>query len=342
MLKIFHHESAPWYERTMSYMQNAELERAENLLRSLQPLHLFGGCRDTDLPALWKVSYDGIQHAHAPITGTVSDWESSIIERMPLEVRLLSSAEYALCQRLINQKGKILLLSRGELLPCISFIRRMWAYPVIQQNGAIQLIMPDEVLFTLYELTSSPEFIQHTQPYPEYWNKTELILLSRGILPLDLAMEAYGEMFGKAVSSNYDLCMRMFDSYADFAYFNGQPVLVHACIYDETPFIPTLRTYPADIYDSALDKDLDQWNACEDIFQLLSGLIRHAVRSDTHPDELVGDLALLARQNAPYEGHLEALMYNLVIQPTDDMKDGLHLLKSHVPVWPVFHREVTS
>ena len=91
-----------------------------------------------------------------------------------------------------------------------------------------------------------------------------------------------------------------------------------------------------------LDKDLEQWNACEDVFLILSGLIRHAVRNDVLPDELVGDLALLARQNAPFDGLLDTLKYNLVVQPTQEMIDALHLLKSHVPVWPVFRSEVNS
>lgn len=342
MLKIFNHEYAPWYERTMSFMQNAELERAENFLRTLQPLHLFGGCRVGDLPTMWQMSYDGAEHPHADLPEDVSEWEARILQRLPLEVHLLSSPEYMLIQRLITQKGKILLLNRGELLPCVSFIRRMWAYPVMQSNGSILLIMPDEILFTLYELTNTPEFLQQTRHYPEYWNKTELILLAQGILPMDLALEAYEKLLGKSFSCNYDLCMRMFSGFADCAYLNGQSVLVHSCIYDAAPFVSTLQTYPQGIYTMDLDKDLEQWNACEDVFLILSGLIRHAVRSDVLPDELVGDLALLARQNAPFDGLLDTLKYNLVIQPTQEMIDALHLLKSHVPVWPVFRSEVNS
>ena len=342
MLKIFNHEYAPWYERTMSSMQNAELERAENFLRTLQPLHLFGGCRVGDLPTMWQMSYDGAEHPHADLPEDVSEWEARILQRLPLEVHLLSSPEYMLIQRLITQKGKILLLNRGELLPCVSFIRRMWAYPVMQSNGSILLIMPDEILFTLYELTNTPEFLQQTRHYPEYWNKTELILLAQGILPMDLALEAYEKLLGKSFSCNYDLCMRMFSGFADCAYLNGQSVLVHSCIYDAAPFVSTLQTYPQGIYTMDLDKDLEQWNACEDVFLILSGLIRHAVRNDVLPDELVGDLALLAKQNAPFDGLLDTLKYNLVVQPTQEMIDALHLLKSHVPVWPVFRSEVNS
>lgn len=342
MLRIFNQSSALWHERTMSYMQNAELERAENWLRTLQPLHLFGGCRDKDLIQLWSNSYDAMEYPHSPMMEHVSDWENRIMERLPSELHLLTSAEYGLLHRLLIQKGKILLLNRGELHPCVSFIRRMWAYPVLQANGTITLIMPDPILFALYEHTDSPDFLQHSYHQSDFLKKTELILLAQGFLPMDVALEAYGAIIGQEYANSLELCTRLLKISCDYTIMKGQTVLIHSSIFDPAPFLPALETYPRDIYSSDLEKSMDDWNTCEDVFQILSGLLSHAIRGDLQSDELVGDLALLARQNVPYQGLFEVLRDNLLVYPTQEMTACLRMLKNYVPVWPVFRSEVVS
>ena len=342
MLRIFPSSSLPWYERTMSYMQSAELEQAENWLRSLQPLHLFGGCRDQEISKLWPLSYDAMEYPQHPMMEHVSDWENGILERLPAELHLLTSAEYGLLHRLIVQKGRILLFNRAELSPCVSFIRRMWAYPILQNNGTILLTMPDPVLFALYEHTDSPDFLQHSYRYSEFLKKTELILLAQGYLPMDIALDAFVKIIGQEYANNLDLAERLLKISCDYTVMHGQTVLIHSSIFDSAPFLSSLETYPRDIYDADLEKSLDDWNTCEEVFQILSGLICHAVRSDIQPDELVGDLALLARQNAPFDGLLDTLKASLLVHPSHEMISCLHMLKNHVPVWPVFQSEVVS
>ena len=335
MQRTYIPEAMPWFARSMSYIQTLNVESAEAFLRSLPPVHLFGGAKDSDAQNLWRISYDALDHPFSPAVYTVKSLEEQVLDRLPDEALFLSQNEYLLLQRLMTQNGAMLVINAGELLACASLVRRLWCYPTFQGDGSIALHMPETVIFALNKTFSQPMFLTHSAQLADFLSLTDAILLDQGILPFTLFLsEMRSRLFALITDSAHlrHLVMAGFD----YTYFRGEMVLIHPGVYDPTPLFPKLEHYPMTIYSMNPESDMDEWDTVTDLSLMLTGLCQNAVRKDMDAQDIASDVVILCKQGAPEEALIDTVASQLIIQPTQAMVSCVQLMHSHIRPWPEF------
>ncbi len=335
MLRTYIPTSAPWFERAMSYIQSEEMDRSEKWLHALAPLHLFGACSDRDAEKLWSISYDALFYPMQPKMHTVKGLEKQVLDILPEEVCFLSVGEYTLLQRLLMQDGHMLVMNHGELACVESLVRRLWCSVDFNKDGSIGVHMPQELVFRINSQLCRPAFTQHAFWISEFLQKTDSILLWKGVMPADIAMNQLKDAV-RMQNLTEDTAKRLFMSCYDYAFLHGRMILLHPGVIDPAPFSDEIAFYPDDVYEMNEKEALAEWDNITSISMILAGLCTNAVRKDFDPQDVAADITILAKQGAPLEGLFDALASDLVISPTEKMLDCVRMIYAHVPLWPPF------
>ena len=337
MFRTYIPSSAPWFERAMSYIQSEEMDRCEKWMRGLPPIHLFGACTDKDAETLWRISYDAQFYPMQPRLHTVKGLENHVLHDLSKEVYFLSVGEYTLLQRLLNQKGHMLVMSHGEMASVVSLVRRLWCSVTFHENGSIGVHMPEELLFRLSNELNRVVFARYAYQITEYMQTMDSILLWKGILPADIALNRLMS-FSRYIRPTEDIAKRFLMACYDYTFDQERMILMHPGLIDPSPFFPGLAHYPDNVFDMNEDVDLAEWDTSTQISMTLAGLCSHAIRKDFDAQDTAADIMILAKHGAPLEGLVDALASDIVIQPTPEMIDCLRMIHAYVPVWPPFVR----
>lgn len=341
MFKRAYAPASPWHTRTMSYMINEDLFQIDKWLNSVQPFSLFTrGCTEASFYSLWNYSFDHIEHPYALPERNHEKYQDLILDRLPREVDFISFPEFALLQRLMQGEGTVSLFSRLELPACKSLVQRMWAQAVVNADGTISVSIPELILSDISSHMEEESFLLNRYLLSDFIHQTEHFLQQQGLVPGDLAMNALVQKLGRIPAEDTDLCLRLLKLTFDYTLFNDQLIFLHPAVYDPSCFFAKLDAYPGDIYEKPIEELTLMMDSPDNICQLMSSALQFAIRTDVPPEEIANDLYYLARQDVPFEGLLDALKPSLAVRPAKEILDSLHLLKSHVPVWPLFRNGV--
>ncbi len=335
MLRKYIPRSASWFERSMSYIQSESIDDCEALMKEHSELHLFGGSKDADAETLWRKSYDALDHPYAPVLHTIKDLENQVLELLENESYFLSTIEYGLLQRLLSQKGHLLVLRSGEIPACLSLIRRLWCYASFPPDGSVALHMPESLLFEISRILTQRGFIEHSFLLGDFTQVTDSILLWKGILPLSIALSELEEVFSP-MHVPETIFRRFLLSNYDYTVHQGNILLIHPGLAEPSKLFPLLKDYPNDIYSTDFDSVLSEWDTPTKLSQMLIGTCRRVMRKDYNPQDLAADLTLLRKQGAPYEALVDTLKASSVMTPSSDMLDCIRLICQYVQPWPYF------
>ncbi len=340
MFKRAYAHDSPWHTRTMSYMINEDLFQIDKWLNSVQPFSLFQGCTEAGFYSLWNYSFDHIEHPYAVPERNHEKFQDIVFDRLPREVDFISFPEFALLQRLIHEDSTVSLFSKLELPACKSLVQRMWAHAAVNPDGTISISIPKEILSDISNLMEKESFLMNRYLLSDFIHQTEHILLQQGFVPGDLAMNALVLKLGRIPPEATDMCVRFLKLSFDYTLFNDQLIFLHPAVYEPSCFFSKMDAYPGDIYEKPAEELTLLMDSSDNICQLMSATLQYAIRSEVPPEEITNDLYYLARQNVPFEGLVDALNPSLAVRPSKEILDALHLLKSHVPVWPLFRNGV--
>ncbi len=336
MYREIHASSLAWPDKTMSVIQQRQLEACEERLRDLPDFGLFMGCTDENAEILWSISYDAEEEARSFSLHSAEGLQKHVLDRMSAEAALLTHAEYGMVLRLILNDGKVWIDDWGDVSPAESLVRRLWC-TVKTQDEQDQLCMPKEILMRLMMILQSDAHRKTRDQMLEFSWAVVCALNTCGMIYADDALAYLQRLIPAAgMGQAQRLSVRLMRVAFDYTFTrDGRMVLLHPGMADPERMMHLLR--PVRLEDYLLDGDEDispQFLLSEaehSATMLLHGLIRDELRPGIHPMMAVEDLRLLAHQAVSFDTMKEVLAAQLMTRPTGKMLDALHLLQGACP-----------
>ena len=336
MQREIHTPSLAWPDKTMSVIQQRQLEACEERLNALPDFGVFEGCTDANAEELWRISYDAQEEPHAFSLHSADGLAAHILGRMDLEATLLTHAEYDMVQRLVVGFGRVEIEDWSEVTPAESLVRRLWC-TVKREDDRDFLCMPKPVMERVALLMQNDAHRQARERIDRFGWCVICALNVCGMIYAEDALTCLHEQIHTADVAGYSrLLMRMLRIAFDYTYTpGGEMVLLHPGMADPDRTMHLLRHIRAADYEIAdFDEDSSQFllsDAERSASEMLFGLIHDSTRPENHPGMAVEDLRLLAHQAVSFETLAEVLASRLAVRPTRDMLDALRVLQQVTP-----------
>ncbi|MBR4457389.1 MAG: hypothetical protein IKS31_00305 [Clostridia bacterium] len=334
MLREFHTPSLSWPDKTMSVIQQRQLEACEMRLRRLPSFGLFNGCTEENVDQLRRISYDAREHLNPPGLMHVADLTLTVMRRLPAEALLLTMPEFELVQQLLNDRDGLRLTEWHETAPAESLVRRLWCSVQTGEGGdSVSLRMEPQFRLALMRLMGTDEYRQLRMRITQLNIAVICALNVYGILYADDVFDSLGDLL---LGFDISLAERMLKIAFDYCLGrDGKMVLLHPALADPEKamqglFHVDLRPYaevdPAEPAPQMLLSDTEH-----QAMHRLCALIEDSLRPDYSAYYCVEDLRFLAKQSVSFDTLAEVLAAQLAVRPTDDMLDGLRQLQVSSP-----------
>ncbi len=334
MLREYHIPALSWPEKTMSVIQQRQLEACEKRLRALPAFGLFNGCTDTNVDELWRISYDVKEDLDPERLIRVEELAATVIRRLPAEALLLTMPEFELVQQLIASRDGLRVTEWHEAVPAESLVRRLWCtVRVDPDSDDVSIRMEPQFRLALMRLMGTEEY----QMLRERVTRVIIAVICAqnvyGILYADDVFDSLGDLL---LGFDTNLAERMLRIAFDYCLSrDGRMVLLHPALADperamQGLYHVDLRPYanvdPAEPAPQMLLSDTEH-----QAMHRLCALIEDSLRPDYAAYYCVEDLRFLAKQSVSFETLTEVLASQLAVRPTADMLDGLRQLEMSSP-----------
>ena len=335
MQREIHTPSLAWPDKTMSVIQQRQLEACEERLNALPDFGLFEGCTDANVEDLWRLSYDAQEEPHTFSLHSAKGLAKHILDRLDLEAALLTYAEYDMVQHLVVGFGRVEIKDWNEVSPAESLVRRLWC-TVKREDDRDFLCMPEPVLQRVALLFQNDA---HRLARDQIQRFGWCVICALNVCGMIYAEDAltclHEQIHTMDVTGSQRLLMRMLRIAFDYTYTpSGEMVLLHPGMADPDRTMHLLRHIRVADYEIADMEDASQFllsDAERSASEMLYGLIHENTRPEIHPGMAVEDLRLLAHQAVSFETLSEVLASRLAVRPTRDMLDALRVLQNVTP-----------
>ena len=335
MQREIHTPSLAWPDKTMSVIQQRQLEACEERLNALPDFGVFDGCTDANVEELWRISYDAQEEPHAFSLHSAEGLAKHILDRLDLEAELLTYAEYEMVQRLVVGFGRVEIEDWNEVSPAESLVRRLWC--TVQREDDRDFLCMSEPVLQRVALLFQNDAHQLARDQIQRFGWSVICALNVcGMIYADDAMACFHEQIHSAdVAGLHRLLTRMLRIAFDYTYTpSGEMVLLHPGMADPDRSMHLLRHIHVADYEIADAENASQFlisDAERSASEMLYGLIQDSTRPEFHPGMAVEDLRLLAHQAVSFETLTEVLAARLAVRPTRDMLDALRVLQRVTP-----------
>ncbi len=336
MQREIHTPSLAWPDKTMSVIQQRQLEACEERLNALPSRGLFDGCDDAHAEELWHITYEAAEEARPFALHSVKGLTEHVLSALPQEAAFLTHAEYDLVLRLIAGFGTVVIDDWSDVTPAESLVRRLWCTAHCE-DGRDELRMPQPVMQRLMAVLQSDAHKAVRDQILRFSWAVVCALNVCGMIYADDAVRFLHEQLPDAESAgSVRLFRRMLRIAFDYTWTrSGEMVLLHPGMADPDRSMHLLRHI--DVADYELqdsDESMPQFlisDAERSASGLLFGLIHEALRPELNPAMAVEDLRLMARQAVSFDDLREVLASQLAVRPTREMLDALRVLQSAAP-----------
>ncbi len=334
MLREFQAPALSWPDKTMSVIQQRQLEACEKRLKALPAFGLFNGCTDANVQELWRCSYDAQEEPKPARLVRMAELTRSVIRRLGAEALLLTMPEFDLVQQLLNSRDGVRLTEWHETAPAESLVRRLWcSVHVDPESDSVTLRMEPQLRLALMRLMGTADY----GPLRERVNRVNIAVICAlnvyGILYADDVFDSFGDLM---IGADRALAERMLRIAFDYTLGrDGRMVLLHPALADPERAMKglyhvDLRPYaevdPVEPAPQMLLSDTEH-----QAMHRLCALIGDSLRPDYSPFFCVEDLRFLAKQSVSFDTLAEVLASQLAVRPTADVLDGLRQLQMSAP-----------
>ena len=335
MQREIHTPSLAWPDKTMSVIQQRQLEACEERLNALPVFGLFDGCDDSRAEELWRISYEAQEEPHPFSLHSAEGLTEHILRQLPLEAAYLTHAEYDLVLRLITGSGRADVDDWNDVSPAESLVRRLWC-TLHREDGHDELRMPKPVLEKLMQVLQDPGHRTMRDRIMRFSWAVVCSLNVCGMIYADDALAFLHEELPAGFTGSQRLFMRMLRIAFDYTYTKaGEMILLHPGMADPDRSLHLLRHIRVADYElQDMDENAPQFlisDAERSAAGLLYGRIHDALRPDLNPGLAVEDLRLMAHQAVSFEDLSEVLASQLAVRPTREMLDALRVLQLSAP-----------
>lgn len=326
---------ADWCEMTMSMMREKQFEACERRLFTYPSVALFSDeATELDAMRLFSCSFEGNENKLV----SLHELRESVMVRLPLEALYISMGEMQLLERLLMNKGEILLGDWDDIGAAEALVRRMWCS--FRANGEEWTLHLPAALHDVLKMTiHMPEATAARERVFRFDATIQGLLYIAGLLhsvqPVDVFVR---EVMRRDDSLSVEIARRYLQ--AAFEYIkdaNGDLILLHPGLAD--PY-RMYRTQPINgVFTLELSQELiaGGMNGMlpEEIplHEKLCGALRGALRPEFDLHEAAEDLRMLAKQGVALREMEEVMAAMLSVLPTRAMKEALEMLYRCTPHW---------
>lgn len=344
MQRETHTQSLSWADKTMSVMQQQQLEASEKRLAQLPSFGLFNGCSDANAEELWRISIDCQEHPRADCLHSASSLTETVLRRLPAEAAFLSMPEYALATDLASSDEPLPIRDWTDTAPAELLVRRLWCTVCRDETGCPCLTMPAEIRTALSAALGSTAHRQFR------------VCVIRFLVTSFCALNIYGMIYAQdalaflrkicplcMVPDGEAMAQRMLHTAYDFVYTTrGEMVLLHPGLADPDRHLNGLAHVDLSKHEvSDPEADVPQFmlSDTERISATrLCGLLERSLRPECPAPMAVEDLRVLVKQAVSFETLAEVLATMLTVLPTPDMLEALRDLQVCTPGFACVHK----
>ncbi len=336
MQRELHTSALAWPDKTMSVIQQRQLEACEERLNVLPAFGLYDGCDDSNAEELWKISYSAQEEAQPFALHGRKELEERVLADLPQEAAYLTHAEYDMVLALIAGFGKVSIDDWSDVSPAESLVRRLWC-TIHRSDGSDELRMPKPILRRLMPVMQSDAHLKVREQISRFHWAVICALNVCGIIYADDAVAYLHEKLPAAeYSGRQRFLLRMLKIAFDYTCTrSGEMVLLHPGMADPDRSLHLLRHIRVADYELTEESDSAPQFMISDAERaasgMLYGLIHEAMRPDVNPGLAVEDLRLMAHQAVGFESLSEVLASQLSVRPTREMLDALRVLQAAAP-----------
>ena len=329
-----------WADRTLTVLRGARLEACSKELAGLGGRGLFDReTTDLDAEQLFSQSFFA-REEKKPRLHTIEEMRTQVLSQFPAEIGLLSEEEFMLMLRLALVGGEAPLADGNELPAARSLVHRMWCRMQPEKGSWIR--MPRQICVAFLMMLASDEMKKVRDVVQEALETADNTLYLAGLMPAEIVLRDLGfRLQGSLAANRPDLYMRtLYTAYETMRTREGQLMLLHPGLAEPENLCRTDQGFHPGLNQTALEDLYGSLMEVEDpLYDSLLGLIADAVRPEISPEELVEDLMLLAKQDAPEEAMEEVLSAKLSCLLTPEMKDAVREIHRRTPRWFTLNME---
>ena len=329
-----------WADRTLTVLRGARLEACAKELAGLGGCGLFDP-ETTDLEAerLFSQSFFA-REEKKPRLHTIEEMRTQVLSQLPVEIGLLSEEEFILMLRLALVGGELPLLDWGDLPVARSLVYRMWCR--MKPDRGLWIRMPRQICVAFLMMLTSEEMKKVRDIVQEALETADNTLYLAGMMPAEIVLRDLAfRLQGSLAADRPELYMRTLSTaYETVRTREGQLMLLHPGL-AEPEMLPQTSSgfHPGvnqmtleDLYGSLMDVE-------DPLYDRLLGLIADVTRPEINPEELVEDLILLAKQDAPEAEMNAVLSAKLSCLSTPEMEEAVREIHRRTPRWFTLNME---
>ncbi len=346
MQRETHAQTLAWADKTMSVMQQRQLEASEKRLAQLPAFGLFNGCDDANAEELWKISVDGQEHPRPDRLHSAASLAETILRRLPAEAAFLSMPEYALATELASSEEPLPLSDWSDTAPAELLVRRLWCTVCRDESDTACLTMPAEIRNALNAVLQSDAHQQVRGSVVRFLVTSYCVLNIYGMVYAEDALAWLRRVCPLGMIPNGEaMARRMLHTAYDFVYTaGGEMVLLHPGLADPERHLRGLTHVDFqrhEITDPEADVPQFMLSDAERVSALrLCGFLEPCLRPECPAPMAVEDLRVLAKQGVSFDTLAEVLASMLAVLPTPDMLEALRDLQICTPGFACVQKRV--
>ena len=341
MFRETNYRHLPWSQKTFTAIRTGEADLYEKRLRALPHTDVFDdSCSVTDAERLFAASFFAVESDLSDTILTAEDIRKKVLRHFPSELALVSIPEHEMLVRLIFTGGSTSLKTDQDICTAWALARRLWIrVEPSQENENLRITLPTRVLTAAVIILAGDTHRSVRSCVETVDDSVSRTLYLYGFMQISGPKAHLKQLLHTTMPDIQDYIYNRFfqSSFTCFTGPSGGFLLLHPALAEPETFI-----VPGDpMEDAVVNMDPDsirqvneQLEAQEQpLYDQLFGLIHNVCRPELPPEDAVEDLILLAKQNVPFTGLVEAFNNMLAGISSNEMLLALRNIHERIPRW---------
>ncbi len=338
LLRTYACHREPWCDKTMSVLQEKQLEACQERLMRCPQVSIFDVTDDEEAKKLFLFSFYA-QEMKRRFPG-IKKLQEKVLSFLPYEVCMLSQEEDGLLKRMLTQDNSISLSQWTDISAAEALIQRLWCTLTIHDDETASLCLHPSLALPLTEAMLSDRYTTVRRMLFSFSATVHSLLYLSGFLHATVPAAHFCNNVINAAAMEHT--ETFIDRYlrATFDYTqtdSGEMLLLHPGLADPAHLLHGLTGISPFGVHLTEEMMLGGMNGIlpEEVASAenLQGMLRGAVRPDMDEDDALADLRMMAKQGATFDEMKEVLESMLCVLPTPSMLSALNQVHLQTVRW---------
>ena len=337
MLRTYTYHREPWCDKTMSVLQEKQLEACQERLMRRPPVSIFDTENEDEARLIFSSSFYA-QEMRGRFPG-INALRRKVLNFLPNEVCLLSTEEDALVKRMLAGNNETLLAEWTEISAAEALIARLWCTLEIRDDETAALQLHPTLAKPLTEAMLSGTYTALQSLLFSFSATLHSLLYLSGFLHATVPAAHFCEMVKDMPLPHAETFIdRYMRAAFDYTQTNiGEMLLLHPGLADPNHLLMNLSGIKPTAIHLTQEMMLGGMNGIlpEEVASTenMRGMLEGAVRPDLDVNEALEDLRMMAKQGATLDEMKEVLESMLFVLPTPGMLSALSQLHLQTVRW---------